>query len=716
MRMPNRSRLMGMTSMFCHVATLLFATEGVSQGRAVTPRDVIVLPAIVEVQLAPEGRRVAYAIRTRYLAADAEQRSFWLWSEGGTIDSLGLDRRASQLRWRTDAVLSYLAPDSGGITQVWQYALGVGAKKLTTHSVPVISYEWSPDGRRVAFTASHVLQGVGVSDGAGVVIDNERFFYTRLFAKEPLVQRDSHYGDPPARTELWIHDVQMANATLVSDWLSVSSYAWSPDGRALAMTGHGELGRLPSHLAQHDLVLYGLDSDTLEVLEAGSGGDYLDTTVVYDQPFWSPDGTRIGYFREDMRDRWAASGQLGIFSLAEHRTVFLLSDERWETYNPRGFWLHPDTVLIENTYRAGRRLFAVAVAEDSVIPVPVVDSEDWFAQHSFSRDGRIAAFVRERIDTPPDLYISDRGMSEVRRLTDLHVALDDVMPPRVERLHWAGEDGVEVEGWLYVPEGKPPFPTVVFVHGGPTWVFPNRYEPYVHAWPYAFGVYAARGLAVFVPNYRGTGSYGKAFRRRSALDREPIGDIIAGVDMLVGRGIADPSRLGIAGHSHGCWLGPLVAVRHRRFVAGACAAGTANWAATYGRNAGWMNSEIVEYYWGGGASPYEEPDRYRNLSPVFGFEGLRTPFLFEYGALAGAVSGMEYATAAWRAGVPHEFVIYRDTGHNVTKPRIMLEAMERNLEWFEFWLLDRQEATKATKRVQYERWRKLRERIGRGTG
>lgn len=128
-----------------------------------------------------------------------------------------------------------------------------------------------------------------------------------------------------------------------------------------------------------------------------------------------------------------------------------------------------------------------------------------------------------------------------------------------------------------------------------------------------------------------------------------------------------------------------------------------------------MNSEFMEYYLGGGASPYAEPERYRRLSPVYEFEGLRTPFLFEAGELVGALGALEFATAAWRAGVPHELVIYRGTGHNIAEPRLMLEVMERNAEWFEFWLLG-QEYPGESKRVRYERWRKLRDGIGQGTG
>lgn len=686
-----------------------------AQTRPLGAADAIALPQLAEVSLAPDGMHVAYAVRRRDLDDAETVQSFWsVATAGGVTDSLPIDHRASNLRWRPDgASLSYLAPDENGTIQVWAHEAGIRPFQLTTHRESISSFEWSPSSRRLAFTSSIEVPVREAEEGAGVVIDRDRFTAKRLFSGKGLGHRDAHYGDPPLRSELWIHEITTGHTRLVSGELSVGAYAWSPDGEMLAITAHGDLGRLPAAYARYDLLLHTVGEARLDTLEAGAGGDYFDGTVAYDDPFWSPDGSRIGYFRRDWRDRWESSPQLGVFLLAERRTIFVMPDEDLETYHPRAFWLHPDTVLLENTYRAGRRLFAVALSDKSVRAV--VDSEDWFDQHAFSKDGRVVAFVRERIDMPAELYVADRAMREPRQLTNLHGSFDRLSSPKVERLSWTAHDGAEVEGWLYLPAKEPPFPTIVFVHGGPTWVYPNRFEPYVPYWPYAFSIFAARGIAILIPNYRGNASYGKSFRERSALDAEPIDDIIAGVDLLVGRGIADPARLGIAGHSHGCSLGPLIAARYRRFLVGACAEGTANWTSQYARNLGWMNSEIVDHYWGHGRSPYQAPDDYRRLSAVYWFEGLRTAFLFEAGERASVLSGVQYAMAALRADVPHELVIYKDTDHNVTDPRVMLEVMQRNLEWFEFWLLGR-EYRSGSKRGQYDRWRRLREDVRRGTG
>ena len=85
-------------------------------------------------------------------------------------------------------------------------------------------------------------------------------------------------------------------------------------------------------------------------------------------------------------------------------------------------------------------------------------------------------------------------------------------------------------------------------------------------------VLAARGYAVFRPNYRGSTGYGDAFLRDvvGGYFRNMHLDVMAGVDALVQQGLADPDRLAVMGverrrtpheqadHVHGPFQGRLV--------------------------------------------------------------------------------------------------------------------------------------------------------------
>ena len=109
--------------------------------------------------------------------------------------------------------------------------------------------------------------------------------------------------------------------------------------------------------------------------------------------------------------------------------------------------------------------------------------------------------------------------------------------------------GEEIRGFLVSPEGDPPFPAVVHVHGGPNWHDQDEFEPEVQA-------FVDAGYAVLMVNYRGSTGRDTAFRERLRGD---IGfpesqDIVAGLDHVVAQGLVDPDRVALEGWSWGGYL------------------------------------------------------------------------------------------------------------------------------------------------------------------
>src|SRR5207249_10141335 len=118
---------------------------------------------------------------------------------------------------------------------------------------------------------------------------------------------------------------------------------------------------------------------------------------------------------------------------------------------------------------------------------------------------------------------------------------------------WTSTDGVRVGGVLLRPPGASPaapLKTLVLLHGGP---YGTRYA-------LGFGAlaqfFAAHGYQVFMPNFRSSAGSGTAFmmRRRSDWGGQDWRDVMSGIDTLVRRGLVDPQRLGVYGHSYGGYL------------------------------------------------------------------------------------------------------------------------------------------------------------------
>ena len=116
-------------------------------------------------------------------------------------------------------------------------------------------------------------------------------------------------------------------------------------------------------------------------------------------------------------------------------------------------------------------------------------------------------------------------------------------------LEFANPGGQRVHGFLAAPDGSGPFPTVMMVHGGPEWAVPDMFEPWTEA-------LVDHGYAVAQVNYRGSTGYGVWWRQAliGNIGFPEVEDVVAGLDALVERGVADPDRVAIEGWSWGGYI------------------------------------------------------------------------------------------------------------------------------------------------------------------
>jgi dipeptidyl aminopeptidase/acylaminoacyl peptidase len=130
--------------------------------------------------------------------------------------------------------------------------------------------------------------------------------------------------------------------------------------------------------------------------------------------------------------------------------------------------------------------------------------------------------------------------------TSYPMSAADVGP--VKMFHYKAADGLDISGVLTLPPNRSAkdLPIVILPHGGST----ARSYPEFNWWAQAF---AARGYAVFEPNFRGSSGYGAAFEKagHGEWGRKMQSDISDGVAALAQAGIANPKRACIMGGSYG---------------------------------------------------------------------------------------------------------------------------------------------------------------------
>jgi dipeptidyl aminopeptidase/acylaminoacyl peptidase len=249
-------------------------------------------------------------------------------------------------------------------------------------------------------------------------------------------------------------------------------------------------------------------------------------------------------------------------------------------------------------------------------------------------------------------------------------------------ISWKSKDGATIEGVLIKPADYDPqkkYPLLVVIHGGPTGVdMPFRSPDRT----YPVEVFAAKGALILRPNYRGSAGYGEAFR---SLNVRNLGvgdawDVLSGVDYLIGRGMADPERMGAMGWSQGGYISAYLTTTSTRFKAISVGAGISDWMTYY------VNTDIHPFtrqYLK--ATPWDDADIYRKTSPITFIKQAKTPTLIQHGENDRRVpipNAYELYQGLKDQGVETRLVVYKGFGHGINKPKQQRHVMEDNLQWF----------------------------------
>lgn len=229
----------------------------------------------------------------------------------------------------------------------------------------------------------------------------------------------------------------------------------------------------------------------------------------------------------------------------------------------------------------------------------------------------------ESATTPGRMLIVDVPTG---RVTDERFAHVDVPSARPwQSVSFTSSDGQAIQGWLCVPEGDGPFPTVLDMHGGPDDVQTEVYSGGAQCW-------VEHGFAFLTINYRGSTTFGPAFEQQiyGDLGHWEVEDMIAARNWLVESGIADPARILLTGWSYGGYLTLLALGRApERWAGGMAGIAIADWALLH-EDASEMLQGYQEALFGG--SPAEQPERHAAASPSTYAAQVQAPVLVIQGS------------------------------------------------------------------------------------
>jgi len=460
-------------------------------------------------------------------------------------------RSASFLDWTADGESLYVSTRFGEVEQIHRVDMPGGARhQLTFFDEPISQVSRQPEGSRLIFAM----------DAGG----NE---FSQLFLFDPLVSEARMITDGESRNGgvVWTRDGERIafqstrrNGASNDVWMmpvdepeAARMVLAAPDGTWWGPSDFDEAGKrllIVNYVSITDSRIHLLDVESGETVLLAGGESDVSTN-------WPLGFDHKGEGYWFITDRGGEFKQLAWQPLdAGAEPVIVTADIPWDV---EGMAFSKD-----------RRRAVFAVNEDGLSRLYLLDPQSrryravdgiptgLVGGLGFSPDGTRLAMTLNTPQTPSDTFVLELGkrplaQGALTRWTHSEVGgLDTDTFVQPELVRFESFDGLSVPAWVYKPSGEGPFPVVVSIHGGPESQARPAFSSTYQMW------LAKLGVAVVVPNVRGSAGYGKSYLAMdNAYKREDsVRDIGALLDWIAAQPELDAERVAVFGGSYGGYM------------------------------------------------------------------------------------------------------------------------------------------------------------------
>ena len=642
--------------------------------------DLLAFQIVSDPQISPDGTLIAYTAQYCNGEKNTTGSAIWLVSSAGKKTDAPRQATSGEHhdalpRWSPDGQTLAFLSDRTGTTQIYLLSMHGGeARQFSKLPNGVTEYSWRPDGSIILAHSGWKPE----DDHESAAVNETAVVYTRL---------DAHWdgiGHKQGRhQQLWLLPLEGEAIRLTSEPVDIAQSCWSPDGTEIAFCSN----RRPDPDLSASMALWILTVST------GQMRRLTPEEGLAQMPAWSPDGQRIAYlYTPDQTE----AGNISPWIVPAHDTTdttppqvavegaeeltcqsWIIDELRTEGLAPPQWEPDGKALLVPVQERGQVHLYRLDLEQHAINRL--TSGNGRYLSPQISKNGQTIVMVRADWFTPGDIWLMDREGKNPHKLTkvnDAFLRTRQLIRPR--RITWEGNDGLEIEGWLYLPplaeDAKAPL--ILASHGGPTLAWGDGYS-------HEFQVLAGRGYAVLAPNPRGSAGYGEEFCRKVLNDwgGADFQDLLIGIDHLIATEPIEGTRLGITGLSYGGYITNWAITQTDRFKAAVSRNGISNLLTS-----GLLSDQSVWFN-----LTMSDKELQRERSPLTFVDQIKTPLLLlhaENDIRCPSSESMQLFVALRQRKQPVELVFYPNVSHlmdwpDVGTPQQRLDRLRRTVAWFE---------------------------------
>ena len=633
-----------------------------------TPTDIAKMKTVSQAVMSPGGQQIAVVLSVPRKINDEPDGPAWRELHVLDVETLKLrpfvsgQVNVSQVTWTPDGSSITFVAKRGDDKDASLYVIPVdGGEARCAVSVPggVGGFSFSPDGGSVAVIAktqedanAKKMKDMGFSQS----IVEEDWLPSKVLIAKPFSDEEPHSLDLPG---------------------NVMAVAWSPAGDHLAVSlTHSPL--VDARYTQQKIHIVKVADGAVihKVKHEGKLGSF----------YWRPDGAMLGFIGVHDRND-PATGRLWVFDLKSGTLRDALNNH--EGHVQAIAWQSNKHVMFVDNMGVWTRFGKVA-PDGSELKEIVKTGGPILTSLSLSKNGQHAAFVASTPNHPSEVYVMSHGDKTPRRATNSNRWLEQRQLATQEVISFKARDGLKLEGILIRPlsaEAGAKVPLILNVHGGPE---SHHKNGWLTGYSNPGQMAAARGMAVFYTNYRGSTGRGVAFSKISQgkAAGEEFDDLVDAVDHLIAMGLVDKDKVGVTGGSYGGYATAWCSTYYsHRFAVGVMFVGITNTISKVGTT----DIPEEEFLVHALKRPWDDWQGYLDSSPIYHGDKHKTPLLILHGADDPRVNVGQsrelYRHLKVLGQAPVRFVTYPGEGHGNRRAASRFDYNLRSMRWLEHYLL-----------------------------
>jgi len=669
---------------------LLLMMPAISQQKkAITHEELWLMKRVGAPQVSPDGKWVIFNVTEPSYTETEIVNDLWMAStDGSTVPRRLTSGKSAEggYQWSPDG--KYIAfsakreGDEAGQIYLLNVKEGGEAQRFTNISTGAGSPQWSPDGKMILFSTS-VFPG-SFSDSANKKVAEERKkikYKARVYTQYPIRNWDRWLDDKQPhiyvqaitsdKAKNLLSEVNMAK----QEGFFLGSSTWSSDSRSVIFVATTEAGT--SAYQETISNLYSVSVHGGDAKQLTNDGDS------YGSPQVSADGKFL----------FATS------SVSRNNKVYNLD------YLTRFDWpsMQNKTVLskqmdrpINNYTIAANTIFFVSESEgrDMIYSMPVTGGNPQLISKggvgsytgvSTSDNGNTIVASFESSTMPAEIvkmnangthtFISNFNTEKIKKL-DLNA---------VEEMWTTSSRGKKIHSWIVKPaafDANKKYPLFVVIHGGPASAWKDNWS---YRWNYH--LLAAPGYVLILTDYTGSTGYGEKFAQDIQYDpfKGPADEVNeAAADAIKRFPFIDGTKQAAGGASYGGHLSNWLQGTTTHYKALISHAGLVNSEAQWGTSDVMYGREMMA-----GGPPWEQSKTWIEQNPIRLAKHFKTPVLVTVGEQDYRVplnNSLEYWAALKRMKVPSKLIVFPEENHWILKAENSKFFYQQLHEWLATYL------------------------------